>query len=48
MPGMRLTLEQVQRLCGVERSICTMVLDSLLKSNFLCIKSDGAYARLFG
>jgi len=46
MPGLRLKREQVQRLCGIERSMCEMALDSLVKSNFLCVKSDGCYARL--
>ena len=26
MPGLRLTLKQVQRLCGIERTVCQMVL----------------------
>jgi len=46
MPGLRLTLEQAQRLCGLERALCKMVLDALVADNFLCVKSDGAYARL--
>ncbi len=45
MPGLRLTVEQVQRLCGIERAICSMVLEALVDSNFLCKKSNGAYAR---
>jgi hypothetical protein len=43
---MRLKLEQVQRLCGIEPSICKVVLDSLVNAKFLCVKSDGCYARL--
>jgi len=46
MPGMRLKLEQVQRLCGIERSMCKVALDSLVDAKFLCVKSDGCYARL--
>jgi hypothetical protein len=46
MPGLRLKPEQVQRLCGIDRTICQVVLDSLLESKFLCVKSDGRYARL--
>ena len=46
MPGLRLTLEQAQRLCGVERTLCKRVLDALVQTKFLCVKSDGAYARL--
>jgi hypothetical protein len=46
MPGLRLTLEQARRLCGVERALCQMVLDALVDAKFLCVKSDGAYARV--
>ena len=46
MPGLRLKPEQVQRLCGIDRTMCQLVLDSLLESRFLCVKSDGRYARL--
>ena len=46
MPGLRLKPEQVQRLCGIERTMCQLALDSLLESKFLCVKSDGHYARL--
>lgn len=46
MPGMRLTLEQAQRLCGVERTLCKRVLDTLVAEKFLCLKSDGMYARM--
>jgi len=45
MPGLRLTAEQVQRLCGIERIVCQSVLDALVDANFLCAKSDGTYAR---
>ena len=41
MPGMRLNLEQVQRLCGIERSKCKLALDALVESKFLCVRSDG-------
>ena len=46
MPGLRLTLAQAQRLCGVERTLCRMVLDALVDEQFLCVKSDGRYARM--
>jgi len=46
MPGLRLRPEQVQRLCGIERTICHMVLESLVAAKFLCVSSDGHYARL--
>jgi hypothetical protein len=46
MPGLRLKPEQVQRLCGVERTICQIVLDLLVNETFLCVKADGAYTRV--
>lgn len=45
-PGMKLRLEQVQRLCGIEQRMCTLVLDALVKTSFLRLKSDGPYVRL--
>jgi hypothetical protein len=46
MPGLRLTLDQAQPLCGVERALCKMVLDALVAEKFLHVKADGAFARL--
>jgi hypothetical protein len=46
MPGLRLTLGQAQRLCGVERALCARVLEALVAERFLCVKADGTYARL--
>jgi len=46
MPGLRLRPEQVQRLCGVEPTICRMMLELLVDEKFLCLKLDGHYARL--
>ena len=48
MPALHLRLEQVQRLCGVARPMCQMVLDSLVDARFLSVKSDGHYALLRG
>ena len=45
MPGLHLTVDQVQRLCGIERPVCTKVLDGLVEERFLCVKPNGAYAR---
>ena len=45
MPGLRLTLQQAQRLCGVERMLCKTVLDALVEARFLCLKPNGTYAR---
>lgn len=46
MPGLRLALGQAQRLWGVEPALCKVVLDTLVDERFLCVKADGAYARL--
>jgi hypothetical protein len=46
MPGLRLKAEQVQRLCGIERTVCQIVLDTLVTSKFLYMKPDGHYVRV--
>jgi hypothetical protein len=46
MPGLELKPEEVQRLCGIEHTICQLVLDTLVGSKFLCVRADGRYARL--
>jgi hypothetical protein len=46
MPGLRLTVRQVERLCGLEERISQLVLDALVEAKFLCCKRDGRYARL--
>jgi len=46
MPGLRLKAKQVERLCGIEETMCQLVLDSLVAEKFLCAKSDGRYARV--
>jgi hypothetical protein len=46
MPGLVLKPEQVQRLCGIERTVCQLVLDALLDEKFLRMRPDGHYARL--
>jgi hypothetical protein len=46
MPGLSLKRDQVQRLCGIERTMCQLVLDTLVDARFLYAKSDGQYARL--
>lgn len=45
MPGLSLRPEQVQRLCGVDRTLCLNVLDALVENGFLSRRSDGAYGR---
>jgi hypothetical protein len=46
MPGLRLTVPQLQRLCGVEPMVCQRALDALVNAKCLCRKPDGSYARL--
>ena len=46
MPGLRLTFTQAQRLFGVDRVLCRMMLDALVEAKFLCVKPDGSYARV--
>jgi hypothetical protein len=46
MPGLRLKAKQVQHLCGIEQTMCQLVLDSLVDEKFLAATSDGHYARL--
>jgi len=48
MPGMRLTAEQVKRLCGVDALTCEHVLDDLARAKFLQRHADGSYARITG
>ena len=45
MPGLSLSREQVQRLCGVDGELCARILAALVESGFLSRRSDGAYAR---
>ena len=45
MPGLRLTADQVHRLCGVERAACSWALDTLVEERFLSVRPDGTYVR---
>ena len=42
---MRLTAAQVQRLCGVQTAICALVLEDLVRAQFLHMGADGSYSR---
>lgn len=44
MPGLRLTCEQVSRLCGVELTACEHMLEALVSTNYLERAQDGRYA----
>jgi hypothetical protein len=46
MPGLRLSVAQTQRLCGVDQALCRDVLDVLVDVKFLGVNPDGTYARL--
>ncbi len=46
MPGLQLTMQQVQRLCGIAPAHCESVLRALVDSRFLRVTSNGLYARL--
>ena len=46
MPGLQLTVGQVERLCGIDSLTCRVVLDALLDEGFLCVTVTGRYARV--
>jgi hypothetical protein len=46
MPGIRLTEDQAQRLCGVDASVCRVVLEDLVRAGFLYQGPDGSYLRV--
>jgi hypothetical protein len=46
MPGLTLTREQVERLCGVDGASCQLALETLVEVGFLSMRQDGAYRRL--
>jgi hypothetical protein len=48
MPGLTLKSEQVQRLCGLDGTVCKMVLDALVDAGFLTRRDDGSYLRSRG
>jgi hypothetical protein len=45
MPGLRLKQDQIEKLCGLEGTICKTVLDALVGEGFLSANLDGTYAR---
>jgi hypothetical protein len=46
MPGLRLTAPQVERLCGVDPTMCRALLDALVDAKFLRQSPDGVYTRV--
>lgn len=45
MPGLRLTIQEAQRLWGVERAVCESIVDALLRTSFLRLGRDGTIVR---
>jgi hypothetical protein len=48
MPGMQLTPAQVERLAGVDKTICKRVLDDLVRAGFLRMSTNGIYVKSSG
>ena len=46
MPGLRLRIEQAERLWNLDRSSCELLLNTLVDAKFLDYGSDRAYGRL--
>jgi hypothetical protein len=46
MPGLRLRIEQAQRLWNLDRQVCEHVLQSLVETNFLRQYGDDGYSRV--
>jgi hypothetical protein len=46
MPGLRLRIDQAQRLWNLDRALCESVLRSLVDAKFLRCFEDERYARL--
>ena len=46
MPGLRLTVQQAERLCGVDPAACKAILDALVEAKFLSVRQDGSYGRV--
>lgn len=45
MPGLKLTVAQVHRLCNLPQDVCVSALDVLTREGFLCQMSNGAFLR---
>jgi len=46
MPGLRLRIDQAQRLWNLDRAVCEHILGSLVEAKFLGRFEDEVYARL--
>ena len=45
MPGLKLTVRQIGRLCNLPNEICEPAVTLLVASGFLAVARDGAYLR---
>jgi len=45
MPGLKLTLAQIARLCGLPKDLCEAAIVLLVASGFLAAADDGSYLR---
>ena len=45
MPGLLLTIQQTQRLWGLEAAVCEMLLNGLVELKFLTRSPDGRFGR---
>jgi len=45
MPGLKLTAEQAQRLCGMDQQTCAAALEALVNMKFLRLRPDATYVR---
>jgi hypothetical protein len=45
MPGLKLTLAQIARLCGVPRELCEPAVSLLVNGGFLAATPDGSFLR---
>jgi hypothetical protein len=45
MPGLRLTAQQINRLCDLPQEVCASALDALTRAGFLRL-SDGTFLRI--
>ncbi|HZT75166.1 MAG TPA: hypothetical protein VFA27_00810 [Vicinamibacterales bacterium] len=43
MPGLKLSRDQIQRLCGVPSDVCDAALATLVETGFLRQKADGSF-----
>jgi len=45
MPGMTLTMPQASRLFGIEREICKMIVERLVRTSYLKWTAAGSFTR---